>query len=83
MTSRENDTAAEEAEAFIAPPLSTDPDELSVDLEGLILGSVDVSEALAKLRPSRELSLTITKLQEAEMWYSRVVAANLDNGGSA
>lgn len=49
-----------------------DPDSLQVDLHSWLLGSTDIAEALAKARPSRELALVKTKLEEAEMWLLKM-----------
>lgn len=42
------------------------------NLEDKIMDAFDIAREIAKESPSRELSQTITKLEEAEMWCDKI-----------
>jgi hypothetical protein len=46
-------------------------DELRLDLEIWLQGTIDIAAALSTVSPSRALALVGTKLEEAQMWLER------------
>ena len=57
------------ADVPLPGPLSEQ--QYRLDLEHFITSALDALEGLAVTRPSRELSLVRTKLEEAEMWFGK------------
>lgn len=48
------------------------PADRLADVEAWTLGAFDAAGSLNEVASSRELSLAITKLEEAQMWLARV-----------
>lgn len=62
------DQPAEKGEASASSPV--------VELQGWVIGAIDLADAISKEKPSRSLSMVKTKLEEAELWLTRLS----DNG---
>lgn len=72
---------ADEPTAETAEPADDEPtpDQERVQAHSWLIGAFDAVEALAKNEGSRELSLVLTKLEEAEMWLLRHVEKQTHN----
>lgn len=51
--------------------LAADERQVLALANGGIKSTIELVQLLSKMAPSREVSLAITKLQEAEMWLNR------------
>ena len=69
----ESDFQAQPAPEDAFDPSASDirddsPEQLQADLHTYIVSSLDLALAAMEKVPTRELAITITKLEEAEMW---------------
>ncbi len=86
LTFTQNSDPADEADLDVSPAVEGPEesemgyDALIGDLHTWIASSLDLSEAMAKMQPSRELSLVITKLEEAEMWLIKLFPGTSEGG---
>ena len=72
IAAAEADLAAGETASLEEVESELGYDALIGDLHTWIVSSLDLAEGMAKQKPSRELALVLTKLEEAEMWLIKL-----------